>query len=241
MKTTFASALARQQILQRLRSAMPAQVLPEPDLEPYRRGPLGRGSGLGKLEPRIDPLTLVPAFESAARSWRAEVHRAAMPDWPARVADLLAARGCRRVATGAALAALQPAMPAVELQVFQAGSPDWKARLFDQTDAGIGWADAGLADTGTLLLRPGPDQPRSISLVPPVYVALLRVSSLHASLPAAIEALQPQANLPTNLLLVTGPSKTSDIQQTLAYGAHGPKELLIVLVDDISNLQGPQP
>jgi L-lactate dehydrogenase complex protein LldG len=43
--------------------------------------------------------------------------------------------------------------------------------------------------------------------------------------------------MPTNLLLVSGPSKTADIQQTLAYGAHGPKELVVVLVDD---LPGPQ-
>ena len=46
-------------------------------------------------------------------------------------------------------------------------------------------------------------------------------------------ALEPQANMPTNLLLVTGPSKTADIQQTLAYGAHGPKELVIVLINDL--------
>ena len=50
-------------------------------------------------------------------------------------------------------------------------------------------------------------------------------------------ALQPQADMPTNLLLVTGPSKTADIQQVLAYGAHGPKELIIVLVDDVSATQ----
>jgi L-lactate dehydrogenase complex protein LldG len=76
-----------------------------------------------------------------------------------------------------------------------------------------------------------------LSLVPPVHVAVLHASRLYASLPAAMAALQPQADMPTNLLLVTGPSKTADIQQVLAYGAHGPKELIIVLVDDVSATQ----
>ena len=107
-----------------------------------------------------------------------------------------------------------------------------RPQLFDAIDAGITSAQAGIADTGTLLLIPGPGEPRSLSLVPPVHVAVLPVNRLFAGLPAAMRALQPEDNMPTNLLLVTGPSKTSDIQQTLAYGAHGPKELVIVLVHD---------
>ncbi|HET8748859.1 MAG TPA: LUD domain-containing protein, partial [Ramlibacter sp.] len=111
----------------------------------------------------------------------------------------------------------------------------WKGELFDAIDAGVTGAVAGIADTGTLVLCPGRHEPRTLSLVPPVHVAVLMASRLHASLPAAMHALFPgdQAPmLPTNLLLVTGPSKTADIQQVLAYGAHGPKELVIVLVDD---------
>jgi L-lactate dehydrogenase complex protein LldG len=68
-------------------------------------------------------------------------------------------------------------------------------------------------------------------------VAVLFASRLHPSLPAAMRALFPGDGppvLPTNLLLVTGPSKTADIQQVLAYGAHGPKELVIVLVNDLA-------
>lgn len=48
-----------------------------------------------------------------------------------------------------------------------------------------------------------------------------------------------QDDLPTNLLLVTGPSKTADIQQVLAFGAHGPRELVIVLVNDLSAAKEP--
>jgi L-lactate dehydrogenase complex protein LldG len=65
-----------------------------------------------------------------------------------------------------------------------------------------------------------------------VHIAVLMVSVLYASLPAALRALAPQDDMPSNLLLISGPSKTADIQQVLAYGAHGPKELVIVLVND---------
>jgi L-lactate dehydrogenase complex protein LldG len=113
----------------------------------------------------------------------------------------------------------------------------WKAELFDVVDAGVTSTVAGIADTGTLVLRPGAHEPRTLSLVPPVHVAVLMASQLHPSLPAALHALYPHDGppaLPTNLLLVTGPSKTADIQQVLAYGAHGPKELVIVLVNDLT-------
>ena len=84
------------------------------------------------------------------------------------------------------------------------------------------------------MLRPGPDEPRTLSLVPPLHVAVLRASDLYASLPAAIAALDlATTGMPTNLVLVTGPSKTADIQQVLAFGAHGPKALVIVLVNDL--------
>ncbi|MDE2158024.1 MAG: lactate utilization protein, partial [Burkholderiales bacterium] len=111
---------------------------------------------------------------------------------------------------------------------------DWKAELFDAVDAGVTSTLGGVADTGSLLIRPGPGEPRTLSLVPPVHLAVLAASRLHASLPAAMQALAPADAMPTNLLLVTGPSKTADIQQVLAYGAHGPKELVIVLVDDLA-------
>jgi L-lactate dehydrogenase complex protein LldG len=74
-----------------------------------------------------------------------------------------------------------------------------------------------------------------------VHIAVLRASRLYASLPAAMAALQPQSRMPSNLLLVSGPSKTADIQQVLAYGAHGPKELIIVLVNDLMPGAGGQP
>jgi L-lactate dehydrogenase complex protein LldG len=224
---------ARSTILRTLRGSVPAQALPVPNLQPYLEGPYGRGC----LGDRPDPATLIEPFEAAARGWRAEVLHADPHRWPQAVRGALDQRACTRVALGAGgplPAALSPALQGLTLRPFaQPLAGAWKAELFDTIDAGITSVVAGVADTGTLVLRPGPDEPRTLSLVPPVHVAVLRASTLYAGLPAAMRALSPQADMPTNLLLITGPSKTADIQQTLAYGAHGPKELVIVLVHDL--------
>ena len=224
---------ARSQILRSLRGSVPAQPLPLPSLQPYLDGPYGRGC----LGPRPDPASLIDPFEQAARGWRAEVVHASPQSWPQAVRQALDQRGCTRVALGAGGPlhdGLAPALQGLTLRRFDRPlAGPWKAELFDAIDAGVTSAAAGVADTGTLVLRPGPDEARTLSLVPPVHVAVLRASTLYAGLPAAMRALSPQAEMPTNLLLITGPSKTADIQQTLAYGAHGPKALVIVLVHDL--------
>lgn len=223
---------ARAAILGALRSSAPAGPLPPPDLQPYLDGPLARGS----QGPRVDPATLTETFASAARAWRAEVLHADPARWPQTVRQALEQRGCRRVAIGAASRlppGLDTALAGLQVRRFDAPLERWKGELFDAIDAGVTGADAGIADTGTLLLRPGAGEPRTLSLVPAVHVAVLMASRLFASLPAALRALSPQDDMPSNLLLISGPSKTADIQQTLAYGAHGPKELVIVLVDDL--------
>lgn len=231
---------ARTSILSALRTPTPATALPLPDLTPYLSGHFGRGS----QGPRVDPAELTAPFEAAARGWRAEVLHASPATWPQAVRHALDQRGCSRVAIGAA-SPLQPgldeALQGLSVRRFDRPLGQWKAELFDAIDAGVTSAEAGIADTGTLVLRPGPHEPRTLSLVPSLHVAVLRCSHLHPSLPAAMRALSPEQDMPTNLLLVTGPSKTADIQQVLAYGAHGPRELVIVLVNDLADAPATHP
>ncbi|MFB0593319.1 lactate utilization protein C [Aeromonas hydrophila] len=108
----------------------------------------------------------------------------------------------------------------------------WKDELFDACQAGITHCAGAIADTGTLVLLPDGGEPRTISLVPPCHIALLAASTIANNLVGLVAAGCWQQAMPTNLLLVSGPSKTADIQQTLAYGAHGPSRLLVVLVED---------
>jgi L-lactate dehydrogenase complex protein LldG len=68
--------------------------------------------------------------------------------------------------------------------------------------------------------------------VPPVNVCVVDADRLYPSLLAALHGERWQQAMPANLIFVSGPSKTADIQQTLAYGAHGPKELVVLVECD---------
>lgn len=107
-----------------------------------------------------------------------------------------------------------------------------KDSLFTHIEAGFSVAMAGLAETGSLLLQTGEQEPRTLSLVPPLNIILLRASAMAASFSEVVATGGMPRPMPTNLLLISGPSKTADIQQTLAYGAHGPRELIVILLTD---------
>jgi L-lactate dehydrogenase complex protein LldG len=106
------------------------------------------------------------------------------------------------------------------------------ARLAEMASAqaGITGAAAGLADSGSLVLSHGPSRGRLASLLPPVHIAVLRRSAIIGSF---AELLEKQPSLPevsSNLVLITGPSRTADIEMTLSRGVHGPKDVHIILV-----------
>lgn len=95
---------------------------------------------------------------------------------------------------------------------------------------GVTGALAGLADSGSLVLSHGPGRPRMASLVPEVHVALLEVASIDQML-AHWAHKHPEAVSDTaNLVMVTGPSRTGDIEQALNLGVHGPRHVHIVLI-----------
>jgi L-lactate dehydrogenase complex protein LldG len=108
----------------------------------------------------------------------------------------------------------------------------WKEAMFHDTPASLTAARAAIAETGTLILWPDQHEPRLMSLVPPVHVVLLDSATIYNTFFEAMVLEGWKDGLPTNALLVSGPSKTADIQVTLAYGAHGPKELIVLLTGD---------
>jgi len=179
---------------------------------------------------------LAQAMQGALEASHAEVWRTDSASWPALLAAQLAAAGVRRLLLDAASAegtALARALPAaVQPMSYARPLEQWKAELFETVDAGFTVARSGIAATGTLVLAPDAGSPRTVSLVPPLHVALVYASALHADLHAAVQAERWADGMPTNLVMVSGPSKTSDIQQTLAYGAHGPRQLWVLIVED---------
>ena len=97
-------------------------------------------------------------------------------------------------------------------------------------DVGISRAQAGIAETGTLLLDSSVERHRLVSLVPPVHIAILEERQIVGTLAEALAQLREPEQLTPIATLVTGPSRTADIELTLAIGVHGPQELFVVIV-----------
>lgn len=108
----------------------------------------------------------------------------------------------------------------------------WKSELFNDIDVGITHTLGGIADTGALILWPTEHEPRTLSLVPPSHIAVVKKSALYGHFLQVMQENNWNHYMPTNALLISGPSKTADIQQTLAYGAHGPSQLIVLLLED---------
>lgn len=102
-----------------------------------------------------------------------------------------------------------------------------------ECDVGVTDVQAGVAETGSLVCVVGPGNGRGLSLVPPVHIALVRVSDLVADL---IDLWAPHGPIDigasSNTVLITGPSKTADIEGVLITGVHGPREVHILLIED---------
>jgi L-lactate dehydrogenase complex protein LldG len=99
--------------------------------------------------------------------------------------------------------------------------------------AGIGLSTAAwaIAETGTLVLEGGPGMGRSVTLLPPTYVAVVPVGRILRTVPEAIEKYAGDAGgLPANVCFHTGPSRSGDIEMALFVGMHGPGDVHVILV-----------
>ena len=116
-----------------------------------------------------------------------------------------------------------------------ADGPQRAARLgeLERLHVGMTGASGAIAESGTVVLVSGPGRPRLASLLPPIHVTLLAVSRIHASLPDLLAADPSIAEGGSNLVLITGPSRTADIEMTLTRGVHGPGHVHAVLVHSV--------
>ena len=97
-------------------------------------------------------------------------------------------------------------------------------------DIGITSAQWVIAETGTLVLESGAESHRLVSLVPPVHVCVLKSGSIRQTMAEILELANTDTN-PT-ITFITGASRTSDIELTLAIGVHGPRELHVIVIKD---------
>jgi L-lactate dehydrogenase complex protein LldG len=212
----------RDAILAGLRAAMPGGDAPVPDFAVVE-------------EKRWDPQERVARLKRGMSAVKTEFIEAGPGDWPQAVVDFVLRENLPNLlfgphtTEGRTLAAAWPAQ-GPRLAPYDRPVESFKQDLFEGMAAGFTTTLGGIAETGGLLLAPGPFEPRLLSLVPPVHLALLRADRIFDTLLQAFRELGWTGGLPANALVISGPSKTADIEQTLAYGVHGPKRLVVVLV-----------
>ena len=122
----------------------------------------------------------------------------------------------------------------IEIDVDEIAVCPGAAELFDY-DLGLSTAQAAIAETGTLVLESESERHRLVSLVPPVHIAIVEASSIVLTLGEALAVVHGSdfKKLSPTITFITGPSRTADIELTLAIGVHGPQELYVIVKDGI--------
>ena len=186
------------------------------------------GHARGIRPSRIDTADLKQMFVDYAAKVDVTVDRvASLNDVPDKVADYLA----------------QENLPA-ELRVAPDPTLDtvpWDKRptitvskgASDGThEVGLTAAFAGIAETGTLMMKSGPAHPTTLNFLPDTHLVVLHASQIVGSYEDAWDRLRAGEAMPRTVNFITGPSRTGDIEQTIFLGAHGPRRMHIVLVED---------
>jgi len=96
-------------------------------------------------------------------------------------------------------------------------------------DVGISTVQAAIAETGTLVLDSTRERHRFLSLVPPVHIAIVKASQIYRTLGEVLAVIQKDKEISPAVTFITGPSRTADIELTLAIGVHGPQELYVII------------
>jgi L-lactate dehydrogenase complex protein LldG len=241
---------AREIILGRVREALEAPApLPHGLLDGHAAAASGRSAASGRTTPG---LTVLP--EQAARPWlpdggdtpaaslqllvenlgklRAQVHRAAdLAAAAAFVAGLARERTWGRVAwhPHPLVETVATALPCPTYRVDAAG---FDKNMLESCDAGITACEAVVAQTGSLLVSSRTCGGRSLSILPHVHIVIATLDQIVATLADALHEAKERhdGRMPSMLSFITGPSRTGDIERILVLGAHGPKELFVVLV-----------
>jgi len=188
----------------------------------------GAGPGGAPAVPRRD---LAAAFEEQAARVVAIVHRTPRDGAAAHAAQIFREAACRTVA----LADAVPERSVLAQALGEAGLslvPARDLRPTRRADGGISWAKLGVAETGSTLLH-STSEDRRVELCVDVHLVLLAGGALVPTLDAAFAALRAiGARPPAYASLVSGPSRSADIERQLTIGVHGPRALHVLLLED---------
>jgi len=150
----------------------------------------------------------------------------------------LAAAGARRVAGAAEMAAAVSELVAADLAVYcpalseleRAAAAVLVRRVSGYRDAEVSVEEvlAGIAETGSIVCASVEGRAVQASLLPSYHLALLLAEKIYPTLDDFFQSLR--GALPTNIAVITGPSRTADIELTLAIGVHGPERLDVIVI-----------
>lgn len=147
------------------------------------------------------------------------------------VSDLAQQRGWKRVAYHEH-SLVEPLTARVACETYGVDAPSADKRLLETCDAGITTCEALVSQTGSILVSSATSGGRGLSILPHVHVVVATLDQIVPTLGDALHQAKERhaGRLPSMLSFITGPSRTGDIERILVLGAHGPKELFVILV-----------
>jgi L-lactate dehydrogenase complex protein LldG len=206
---------ARDEILSRVRSA------------------LGRQTG----DPVPAPPPSALAFVTSSPAERVETFRRALEALAGKVAvartPTEAGDYVRAAVAGRTFAASKaPILAQCGVQGSSFGASDFSREEYAQVDVGITSADYALAETGSLVVLTESSESRLLSLLPPCHVAVVARSRIVENLEELLTLLPEPTAASSAMVIITGPSRTADIEMLLVRGVHGPGEIHVVILED---------
>jgi L-lactate dehydrogenase complex protein LldG len=210
--------MSRDNILYKVRTALGRSAgQPAPALAPPRL-----------RVPEVDLEMRVRCFSEALEKLSGKFYRAASLE-DARACAALLLAGKTAVASGAGLLR---ECGITGLEGVRSGVTDERElrELCARADVGITSAEYALADTGTLVMFSTQEEARMISLLPPMHLAVVRRDRILSGLDELMTLAPMPGERSSSMVLITGPSRTADIEQILIRGVHGPGALHVVAV-----------
>jgi L-lactate dehydrogenase complex protein LldG len=217
---------ARTAILKAVAKALPHRTQDAAEIAAKARFLIGN---LNPVRPALPLPDLTGSFIQRAANPKVGATVARIPslaDFPKAVAQQLAASG----------RPLQAVMqPSAALTGFDWGGAGITLQSAIGGSVGIGIASWGIAETGSLVFHSAPDVPILHNFLPDVHIVAVRASSIVPHLEDYAAAARTRGDpAPRNAILITGASGTTDIEGNLVLGAHGPRELHVIVIDDVA-------